>query len=59
MEKVIQWVDGKRLLTPMESDLLSLASRAVASGRIPSSKQAAIILQTREKLIEEGMPKEF
>ena len=43
----------------MESDLLSLASRAVASGRIPSSKQAAIILQTREKLIEEGMPKEF
>ena len=58
-KKVIQWVDGKRLLTPMESDLLSLASRAVASGRIPSSKQAAIILQTREKLIEEGMPKEF
>ncbi|MBR6949612.1 MAG: AIPR family protein [Bacilli bacterium] len=58
-KKVIQWADGKRLLTPMESDLLSLASRAVASGRIPSSKQAAIILQTREKLIEEGMPKEF
>jgi hypothetical protein len=31
----------------------------MSTGRIPSSKQAAIILQTREKLIEEGMPKEF
>lgn len=57
--KVIQWTEGKRLLTPMEKDLLLLASKAVSTGRIPSSKQAAIILQIREKLIEEGMPKEF
>lgn len=58
-KRVIQWADGKKLLTPMESDLLLLASKAVGTGRIPSSKQAIIILQTREKLIEEGMPKEF
>lgn len=56
---VYNWAANRKLLTPMESDLLLLASRAIATNKIPSSKQASIILQIRDRMILEGMPKEF
>lgn len=58
-EKVYNWGREQKLFTPIEDDLIRLSSTFEQTGKIPSSKQAAIILQTREKLIEEGMPKEF
>ncbi len=58
-KKVYNWGREQKLFTPMEDDLVRLASSFEQTGKIPSSKQATIILQTREKLIDEGMPKEF
>lgn len=58
-KKVYNWGREQKLFTPMEDDLIRLVSTFEQTGKIPSSKQATIILQTREKLIDEGMPKEF
>lgn len=55
-KKVYDWAMSRKLLTPMEADLISLASRVSTTGRIPSTKQANIILQIKEKLLDEGMP---
>lgn len=57
--KVLAWANERKLLTPMENDLILIASKAMKTGRIPSTKQSNIILQIRNKLFDEGMPKNF
>ena len=58
-KKVYEWGMQQRLLTPKEQDLLILASKMEITGKTPSSAQSALILKTRDRLIEDGMPKEF
>ena len=55
--KVLSWANERKLLTPMENDLILIASKAMKTGRIPSTKQSNIILQIRNKLFDEGLPK--
>lgn len=53
---VLEFGKSRRLLTPMEEDLLFIASN-YSNGKIPSAKQAKIIFDIREKLFDEGLPK--
>ena len=58
-EKVYKWGNEQKILTPFESDLLKIASSFMNTMRIPSSKQCSSILSIRDRLITEGMPKNF
>lgn len=52
--KVLEFGKTAKILTPMDIDLLNI----VIKGRVPNSKQARFIMDVRDRLYEEGMPKE-
>lgn len=56
---VLEWAMERKLLTPIEEEMLKLASSFVKNNRIPSSKQAKLILAIREKLYQEGLNKDI
>ena len=58
-EKVYSWGADRKLLTEMDSSILKLVINMNVTGRIPSVKQAKVVLKTRERLIAEGMPMQF
>lgn len=51
-EKMRNWAIQRNLLTPMQSDLLKLASQIPR--KIPTAKQCTVIFQIHEKLLEAG-----
>ena len=53
--KVLEFGRNDRLLTEMEDGLLSVAANFDVTGRIPSDKQAKLIMQTRNRLYDEGL----
>lgn len=57
--KVLQWGTSEKMLSPKESDILKLTVNMFVTGRVISDKQAQIIMETRKKLIENGMPMQF
>ena len=58
-QKVLQWGRNKRLLSEKESSILQMVINMNITGRIPSDKQAKVVLQARQRLIKEGMPMQF
>ena len=58
-EKVYSWGADRKLLSEMDSSILKLVINMNVTGRIPSVKQAKVVLKTRERLISEGMPMQF
>lgn len=58
-EKVLEWGTSRKLLSEMEISVLKLVININVTGRIPSVKQAKVVLKSREKLISEGMPMQF
>ena len=58
-QKVLDWGRTRKILTEKEDSLLRLTVNMNSTGRIPTDKQAAAILQTRKRLIQEGMPMQF
>lgn len=58
-EKVLEWGSIRKLLSEMELSILKIVINMDVTGRIPSVKQAKVIMKTREKLISEGMPMQF
>ncbi len=58
-EKVLEWGSTRKLLSEMELSILKIVINMDVTGRIPSVKQAKVIMKTREKLISEGMPLQF
>ena len=58
-EKVLEWGNSRHLLTDMEVSILKLVINIEVTGRIPSEKQARVVIKAREKLINEGMPIQF
>ena len=58
-EKVYSWGADRKLLSEMDSSILKLVINMDVTGRIPSVKQAKVVLKTRERLISEGMPMQF
>ena len=58
-EKVYSWGTNRKLLSEMEASILKLVINMEVTGRIPSVRQAKVVLKTKEKLISEGMPMQF
>ncbi len=56
---VLDWGKTRGLLSDMELSILKLVINMEVTGRIPSVKQANVIVKTRERLISEGMPMQF
>lgn len=53
--KVLAFGRNDRLLSEMEEGLLSVAANFDTTGRIPSDKQAKLIMQIRNRLFDEGL----
>ena len=58
-EQVFQWGEKRRLFTDTERSIMRLVVNMEKTGRVPSDRQMKIVIKTREKLIEEGMPLDF
>lgn len=58
-KKVLDFGRNDRLLSEMEDGLLSVAANFEISGRIPSDKQAKLIMQIRKRLFDEGLSRDL
>lgn len=56
-KKVLEFGRKDRLLSEMEDGLLNVAASLDIAGRIPSDKQAKLIMQIRNRLFDEGLPR--
>lgn len=54
-KKVLDFGRNDKLLSEMEDGLLSVAANFETTGRLPSDKQAKLIMQIRNRLYEEGL----
>lgn len=55
-QKVLKWGIDRRLLSDMEVSIIKMVINMEITGRIPSNKQAKVIIKARERMITEGMP---
>ncbi len=53
--KVLEFGRNDKLLSEMEDGLLNVAANFDTTGRIPSDKQAKLIMQIRSRLFDEGL----
>ena len=58
-EKVLTWGSERNLLSDMEKSVLDVVIKIETTGKLPSAKQASIVVKARERLITEGMPLQF
>ena len=58
-QKVMDWGVTRRLLSDMELSIIKMVINMEITGRVPSSKQAKVVIKTRERLIADGMPLQF
>lgn len=54
-KKVLDFGRNDRLLSEMEDGLLNVAANFDTTGRVPSDKQAKLIMQIRNRLFDEGL----
>ena len=58
-QKVLEWGSTRRLLSDMELSIIKMVINMDVTGRIPSVKQAKVVIKARERLIADGMPLQF
>lgn len=58
-EKVYTWGTDRHLLSDMEQSILGLVINMERTGKLPSVKQAKVVIKARDRMISEGMPLEF
>lgn len=58
-QNVYAWGSARRLLSDMETSIIKMIINMDVTGRIPSVKQAKVLIKARERLIAEGMPLQF
>ena len=58
-KNVLRWGSGRRLLSEKESSIIQMIINMNYTGRIPTDKQAKVVMKARERLIKEGMPLQF
>ena len=58
-KKVMDWGKSRRLLSDKELSIIQMIINMNYTGRIPSDKQAKIVILARERLVKEGMPLQF
>lgn len=57
--QMLQWGMTRKLLSEKEVSILKMVINMNRTGRIPTDKQAKVVMQSRERLIKEGMPLQF
>ncbi len=57
--KMLQWGNTRHLLSEKETSILKMVINMNYTGRIPTDKQAKVVMQARDRLIKEGMPLQF
>ena len=58
-KNMMEWANKRRLLSEMEASILKMVINMNVTGRMPSVKQAKILMKARERMISEGMPMQF
>ena len=58
-KKVLNWGKNERCLSDKEISILQMVVNMNYTGRIPTDKQAKVVIQARERLIKNGMPMQF
>lgn len=58
-QKMLDWGKTRGLLTDMEESILRLVINMPKTGRVPSDKQARVVMLAREHMVSEGMPLQF
>ena len=57
--KVMIWGQNEKQLSPKEINILKMVININMTGRIPTDKQAKVVMQARERLLKNGMPLQF
>lgn len=57
--QMYSWGTERKLLSDMEQSILGIVIRIETTGKLPSVKQAKVVIKARDRLISEGMPLEF
>lgn len=58
-QRVMDWGITRHLLSDMELSIIKMVINMEITGRVPSSKQAKVVIKARERLIADGMPLQF
>ncbi len=58
-QKVLDWAKAHTGLSEIEQSVIRMVININETGRIPSAKQAKIVIKARERLISNGMPLQF
>lgn len=58
-KKMLEWGQTNKLLSEKEISILQMVINMNRTCRIPSDKQAKVVMQARRRLINEGMPLQF
>ena len=58
-QNMLNWGNARGLLSDMEQSILRIVINIPKTGRIPSEKQAKVVIRARERMISEGMPLQF
>ena len=58
-QKVLDWGVSRGLLSDMERSILRMVINIQTTGRIPTDKQAQVVMRARDRMITEGMPMQF
>lgn len=58
-QKMLTWGMQRHLLSEMEISILKLVINMNVTGRVPSVRQADVVVKARNRLISEGMPLQF
>ena len=53
---ILTWGKGRKVFTPIENDILKIASEFEITGKLPSAKQCKLLLKINEKANLEGYP---
>lgn len=58
-KQLLSWGMSRRLLNEKEVSIIKMVINMNVTGRIPSDKQARVVVAARERLLKEGMPLQF
>ena len=55
-KKLLEWGLSNRLLSEKEISIVKMVINMNVTGRIPTDKQAKVVIEARNRMIKEGMP---
>lgn len=58
-QKMLSWGNSRGLLSEKEISILKMIINMNITGRIPTDKQAKVVMDSRKRMIENGMPLQF